>query len=407
MVRIKTGNLILPALVAAVSVATIGCAPARDDSGTPRTDPARDGGSGASGRGGFSGTAGASSGGTDGLGGTGGVGGNAGSSGAAGAGNGGTSSGGTSSGGTSGIAGSGGAGGSAGAGGGTGGLRDVLLVGNSVSGSVSFVDAHSFENLGSVNVIPDFDEVMKLINADLIRGVAYPIVKNAQLIHHFEPSNGDRFVDDVFVSPDGTTLYVSRSNLGDVAAFDLTKPGHPRVWRSFVDSPKADHAAISPDGKRFVVSATGTARVADVFDAKTGSKLGSFSTGAYPHQNDYSADGKHIYNSSIGNVGYQAVSHANNAMAGDRWLVKVDAATLQVVKTWVFEWGIRPNVITPDDKIMYAQLSYLNGVIKYDLAASREVARSDQPLSAFALNTYAGYDEYPHHSAHHLSIIHI
>jgi YVTN family beta-propeller protein len=50
---------------------------------------------------------------------------------------------------------------------------------------------------------------------------------------------------------------------------------------------------------------------------------------------------------------------------------------------------------------MYAQLSYLNGVIKYDLTASREVGRSDQPLSRFALSTYANYDEYPHHSAHH------
>jgi len=280
-------------------------------------------------------------------------------------------------------------------------LRDVLLVGNSVSGTVSFVDPQTFENLGSVNVLPDFDEVMTAITLDLVRFVAYPIVKNAQLLHHFEPSNGDRFVDDLFVSPDGKVLYVSRSNLGDVAAFDLTRPGHPRLWRSFVDSPKADHAAISPDGNRLVVSATGTARVANVFDARTGAKVGSFSTGYYPHQNDYSADGKHIYNSSIGNVGYQAVSYANNALAGDRWLVKVDATTLSVVKTWVFEWGLRPNVITADENIMYTQLSYLNGVIKYDLVAGREIARSDQPLSQFALDTYANYDEYPHHSAHH------
>ena len=61
----------------------------------------------------------------------------------------------------------------------------------------------TFENLGSINVIPDRDEVMAAINADLIRSIAYPIVKNAQLLHHFEPGDGDRFVDDVFVSPDG------------------------------------------------------------------------------------------------------------------------------------------------------------------------------------------------------------
>jgi YVTN family beta-propeller protein len=280
-------------------------------------------------------------------------------------------------------------------------MRDVLLVGNSVAGTVSFLDASTFENLGSINVVPDRDEVTAAINADLVRFIAYPIVKNAQLLHHFEPAGGDRFVDDLFVSPDGTVLYVSRSNLGDVAAFDLTKSTHPRLWRTFVESPKADHAAMSPDGTRLVVSATGTSRLADVLDASTGKILGSFATGAYPHQNDYTADGKYIYNSSIGNVGYQAVTYQNNASAGDRWLVKADATTFQVLKTWVFEWGIRPNVITADETVMYAQLSYLNGVIKYDLAAGKETQRSDQPLSPFALMTYKTYDEYPHHSAHH------
>jgi DNA-binding beta-propeller fold protein YncE len=279
-------------------------------------------------------------------------------------------------------------------------LRKVLLVGNSVAGTVSFLDAESFASLGSVNVLPDRDEVLAAINADLVRGVAYPIVKSQQLLHHFEPADGDRFVDDVFLSPDGTTLYVSRSNLGDVAAFDLTKPKQPLKWKSWVDGLKADHATISHDGSRLVVSAT-TARVADVFDATTGKIVGSFATGYYPHQNDYSADGKYIYNSSIGNVGFEAVPYELNALKGDRWLVKADATTLAVVHTWHFEYGIRPSVITADDTIMYAQLSYLNGVIKYDLQAEKELARSDQPLSAFAMQTYKTHTEYPHDSAHH------
>ena len=280
------------------------------------------------------------------------------------------------------------------------GMRDVLLVGNGVEGSVSFVDAHSFMNLGSVNVISDRSEVMMLISRDPLRSVASAAIKNAQLLHHFEPSGGDRFVDDVFVSPDGTRLYVSRSNLGDVAAFDLSKPEHPRIWRTFVDGLKADHATISPDGKRLIVSAT-TATVADVIDADKGTIVGMFATGDYPHQNDYSADGKHIYNSSIGNVGYEAVSYANNAQKGNRWLVQVDATSLKMLKTWKFEWGIRPNIVTADEKLLYTQLSYLNGVVKYDLVAGKELARSDQPLSKFAMDTYATYDEYPHDSAHH------
>jgi YVTN family beta-propeller protein len=280
------------------------------------------------------------------------------------------------------------------------GLRDVLLVGNGVAGTVSFVDARTFENLGSVDILQDRAEVMALISADIVRSIAYPAVKNAQLLHHFEPGGGDRFLDDVFVSPDGLVLYVSRSNLGDVAAFDLSKAGHPRLWRTFVDGVKADHATISHDGSRLVVSAT-TATVADVIDAKTGMIVGSFPTGDVPHQNDYSADGKSIYNSSIGNVGYEAVTHANNAAKGSRKLVKVDAESLMVQKSWSFDWGIRPSVITADETTMYAQLSYLNGAIKYDLVTSQEIARNEQPLSEFALQTYAGYDEYPHDSAHH------
>jgi hypothetical protein len=429
--RIRIAALTVSALTFWMLATTQGCSNADgetpvDAAGTGRGGAAGNagvGGAGSTGKGGAAGTGGASTGGSGGgQAGTGGAR-DGGASGTNGGGNGGGSAG------TGGIRDAGpsdaiddrsvgqsdsgrdGSGGNAGAEGGTDAadadastppvMRDVLLVGNSVAGTVTFLDANTFENLGSVNVLPDRDEVTAAINADLVRFIAYPIVKNAQLLHHFEPAAGDRFVDDLFVSPDGTVLYVSRSNLGDVAAFDLTKPAHPRLWRRFVESPKADHAAMSPDGSRLVVSATGTSRLANVIDTRTGNILGSFATGAYPHQNDYTADGKYIYNSSIGNVGYQAVTYQNNANAGDRWLVKVDASTLQVLKTWVFEWGIRPNVITADEAILYTQLSYLNGVIKYDLATSKELQRSDQPLSAFAMMTYKTYDEYPHHSAHH------
>lgn len=280
------------------------------------------------------------------------------------------------------------------------GLRAVLLVGNGVAGTVSFVDAATFENLGSVDIIPDLEEVLQEIQVDPVRAIAYPLVKNGQLLHHFEPGEGDRFLDDVFVSPDGTVLYVSRSNLGDVAAFDLSKPDHPQLWRRRVDGLKADHATISPDGAHLVVSAT-TANVADVIDARTGKILSTFPTGDFPHQNDYSADGNSIYNSSIGNVSYNAVSYDQNARKGDRTLVKVNAKTFKVERTWKFEYGIRPNVVTADETTLYTQLSYLNGVVKYDLENSREIARSDQPLSEFAMRTYATYDEYPHDSAHH------
>jgi hypothetical protein len=49
------------------------------------------------------------------------------------------------------------------------------------------------------------------------------------------------------------------------------------------------------------------------------------------------------------------------------------------VKSWQFDRGIRPNVVTADGNTLYTQLSYLNGVVKYDLAGRKELQRSEQP----------------------------
>jgi DNA-binding beta-propeller fold protein YncE len=276
-------------------------------------------------------------------------------------------------------------------------LHDVILVGNSAAGTVSFLDGHSFANLGSLNVVPDLQARLAVINGDLIHAIAYGLITDHQKIKHFEPSNGQRFVDDLFVSPDGTRLYVSRSNLGDVAAFDLVDPAHPILWRTDVAGYHADHATLSPDGTRLVVSAT-LADKAQVIDAHSGAVVGSFATGHYPHQNDFSADGQRIYNSSIGDVGLPS---ALDLFKGFRLLTVVDANKLTVVRSYLFSEGIRPSAITADEKTMYAQLSYLNGVIKFDLGSGSTVATLTEPYSAFAQATYPTHDDYPHDSAHH------
>jgi YVTN family beta-propeller protein len=275
--------------------------------------------------------------------------------------------------------------------------REVLLVGNSVAGTVSFLDATTYENLGAVNVIPDLQDRLAEINADALRAAAYAAILVRQTIKHFEPSGGKRFIDDVFVSPDGNTLYVSRANLGDVAAFDLSTDGVPELWHTRVDGFKADHGALSPDGTKLVVSAT-SADVADIFDAKSGSLTGSFPTGHYPHQNDFTADGKHIYNGSIGDV---SLPFSQDAQKGARQITVVDANTLQVIKTYPFTDGVRPTVVTADEKTAYLQLSYLNGLISYDFATSSITTTLLEPLSAFAQANYPTQDDYPHDSAHH------
>jgi len=56
-------------------------------------------------------------------------------------------------------------------------------------------------------------------------------------------------------------------------------------------------------------------------------------------------------------------------------------------------------VFTPDDKIMYAQLSYLNGFVEYDLEAGRILRTVQMPLAGPGLTLKP--DEYPQNSAHH------
>jgi DNA-binding beta-propeller fold protein YncE len=275
--------------------------------------------------------------------------------------------------------------------------KDVLLVGNSVAGTVSFLDGHSFANLGTLDVVPDLQARLAVINTDPIHAIAYALITSNQKIKHFEPAGGQRFVDDVFLSPDGTRLYVSRSNLGDVAAFDLTSAAHPMLWRTDVAGYHADHATLSPDGTRLVVSAT-LVDQAQVIDSASGSLIGSFATGHYPHQNDYSADGKRIYNSSIGDVD---LASSLDFLKGFRLFTIVDAQTFKPVRTYFFGEGIRPNIVTADEKTLYTQLSYLNGVVKYDLTWGVTTATVNEPLSAFALANYPTRDDYPHDSAHH------
>jgi len=261
--------------------------------------------------------------------------------------------------------------------------RAVVLVGNSAGGTVSLLDGNTFANLGTFDVIPDLQQ--RLAEMDVVERAAYEVVR--------QQKGGDRFVDDVAVAPDGRTLFVSRANLADTVAFDLVTGA--QLWRFEVAGHHSDHLAVSPDGSRIVVSAT-TAQRAHVLDARTGAEIGGFGTGTYPHGNDYSHDGRRIYNASIG---VTSIPQALEGLKGPRRLTVVDAATLRTVRTYHFAHGIRPAVILPDETLMYAQLSYLNGFVEYDLTAGRILRTVRLPFSPTGLALRP--DEYPQNSAHH------
>jgi DNA-binding beta-propeller fold protein YncE len=262
-------------------------------------------------------------------------------------------------------------------------LRDVMAVGNGQGGTVSFIDTATYANLGSINVVPDLQQRLDAMTP--VERIGYETVNAAQGYR--------KLVDDMAVSPDGTTVYVSRGALSDAVAFDIATKR--MLWRHKTEGFKADHAALSPDGTRFIVSAT-TASKAEVIDTATGALKTTFATGTYPHANDYSPDGRIVYNSSIG---VTSLPKLLNGLKGTKSVTAVDAATFKPLRTYTFDYGIRPAVFTRDNRTMYAQLSYLNGFVEYDLTAGKITRTVQMPFSDKAAAMKP--DDYPQNSAHH------
>src|SRR5215210_2922200 len=196
--------------------------------------------------------------------------------------------------------------------------RDVLYVGNDWDGTADVVDPNSFQRLARINIVPDKAERLAEIQADPDRQAYFLAIRNQVGEGH------DQFVDDMFSSHDGRYLYVSRPSLADVVAFDLRSA--KIVWRFPVEGYRADHMAISPDGRRLLVSAS-TAKKVHVIDTATGRSAGQFPSGDQPHENNYSRDGRLIYHASIGTVFTPLDEPALDSTKGERVFEVVDAGS--------------------------------------------------------------------------------
>jgi YVTN family beta-propeller protein len=263
--------------------------------------------------------------------------------------------------------------------------REVLFVGNNWDGTADIIDGKTFKNLGRFNVVPDKDQRVAEITMDPVRLGFFVGVR--ELIGE----GNDQYVDDMFSSPDGRFAYVSRPSFSDVVAFDLeTKK---IVWRVPVEGYRSDHMAISPDGKRLLVSAS-TARKVHVIDTAAGKIVGEFASGDQPHESNYSADGKHIYHASIGTVYTPGDDAAFDGFKGDRYFQVVNAETLeiekrldigQILRTFGFPGmssAVRPMAHTKDGRFFYFQLSFLHGFVEFDLQENRPVRIANLPISA-------------------------
>ena len=140
----------------------------------------------------------------------------------------------------------------------------------------------------------------------------------------------NQYVDDGFTSPDGKYVYFSRPSFADVVAINL-RTGKIR-WRTKVDGNRADHMAISKNGRRLLVSAS-TANVIDVIRAADGRIVGRIPSGDAPHESNFSRDGSRIFHASIGIVYSDADDPSQDGEKGDRVFEVIDARTLKVLKT--------------------------------------------------------------------------
>ena len=204
------------------------------------------------------------------------------------------------------------------------------------------------------------------------------------------------YAQDTDVSPDGRTVYVSRAYLGDVAAFDISS-GRMR-WARSLNTGRADHMTLTPDGNHLFVSAMMDNRVYRVA-AATGEITGHIVTGVYPHDNKISRDGRRLYNTSIGPIAGmpRTSTWPLTETPGHPFQITIaDANTLAITDRIQLETAIRPWQFTPDEKSLYAQLTNQHAVVAYDLAARKVTRRLDLPVAPGV--TPKDWDfEAPHH----------
>lgn len=205
------------------------------------------------------------------------------------------------------------------------------------------------------------------------------------------------YAQDTDVSPDGKTLYVSRAYMGDVAAFDIATG--KVLWRTSLNTGRADHMTITPDGRSLFVSAMLDNRVYRIATV-TGDITGHIVSGVYPHDNKISRDGRLLYNTSIGALASLPRSPNAAPLAetpGHQFQVTVvDVNTLAVRERIRTDNAIRPWQFAPDEKGLYAQLANQHAVAFYDFAAHAFTRRLELPVKPGI--TLTDYDfEAPHH----------
>src|SRR5215208_1071436 len=204
------------------------------------------------------------------------------------------------------------------------GIRHVVFVGNNWDGTADVLYPHDhYRRVARINIVPDLKKRMLDIYTHPDK-LAYFLA-----IRELVGEGHDQFVDDMYSTPDGRLLIVSRPSLADVVGINFETG--KIAWRFPMDGYRSDHMGLSPNGKQVAVSDS-TANVVHVLDTRTGKELGEFPSGDSPHENTYSHDGSLIYHASIGRVYTPTDDPAMDTSKGEQLFEIVNAKNFKVLK---------------------------------------------------------------------------